>query len=580
MNEKENRKTFNTPRFTGTHGDAFAAVGLADLLSTIPGVSEVRIEETSLGFSISLKGLFAPEDAPTTPGYPFLKANEKTVVPKGVSDFVDYKVEKAKADRRRKLLQAKGKKPIGPDIEELLKQDELRPDWRLLQVLNTLQGDETSNRIHALIVEMKSDDFARTISNALATLGSGQPSGLDWPANSVQLFTPNAAKGYSRLKPDSTDRNDKTKEQWTDPFLEWLRYRGYFAEACPFFQGQKAENIRLLCPIPHNVRIDVLKQIAFELRTTQGVFGGAPKLDSLAVLKLAELLIRRSEEYHDAQTSALPGNSLFGRTPADIISGVYVTHYQSLGNAKAVSAMFILALPGWLAINDAKDAEAFLEILDEHQRVVRSLRDDHSDEIGLLIDYRRFLESRGEHSIELLVAFMARYGPLVVRGREQGRRVPQFRTDNLEKLIMQNAPGLRPILDDPGFKAVAAAVRSATVSAQAQKAMNRSDYREIRYDLIPELRRKSSLPGDHALVQTLAEFISLYNVENARRRELGKSAPRNITTEELEGLVALIDTHHAETVGPMLCAYGSCRVPRSTEEPEETDVHSPDTDAN
>lgn len=291
MNEKQSCNKFIIPRFTGTHGDPLAAVGLADLLSTIPGVSEVRLEETSLGFAVSAKGLFAPEDAPTTPGYAFLKANEKTIVPKGVSDFVDYKAEKAKADRRRKLLQAKGKKPLGPEIEESLKQDELRPDWRLLQVLNTLQGDETSNRIHALIVDMKSDNFARTLSNALAALGSGRASGLDWPANSVQLFTPNAAKGYCRLKPDSTDRNDKTKEQWTDPFLEWLRYRGYFAVACPFFLGQKAENIRLLCPIPHNIRVDVLKQIAFELRAAQGIFGGAPKVDSLAVLKLAELLI-------------------------------------------------------------------------------------------------------------------------------------------------------------------------------------------------------------------------------------------------------------------------------------------------
>ena len=136
---------------------------------------------------------------------------------------------------------------------------------------------------------------------------------------------------------------------------------------------------------------------------------------------------------------------------------------------------------------------------------------------------------------------------------------------------MGNAQKLSEVLADSGFKAVAAAIRSATVNAQAQKAMNRADYREIRYDLLPDLRRKSSLPGNQSLVEAISEFVSLYNVENARRRELGKQAPRNVTTEEFETLVRLIDSHRASTVGPMLCAYGSCRLPREGE-PEDQDT--------
>jgi hypothetical protein len=62
-----------------------------------------------------------------------------------------------------------------------------------------------------------------------------------------------------------------------------------------------------------------------------------------------------------------------------------ITHYQSLGNAKAVSAMSTLALPGWFSVENKEDAQTWLEILDEHQRIVRGLQDDHSDEIGLLI---------------------------------------------------------------------------------------------------------------------------------------------------------------------------------------------------
>jgi hypothetical protein len=140
---------------------------------------------------------------------------------------------------------------------------------------------------------------------------------------------------------------------------------------------------------------------------------------------------------------------------------------------------------------------------------------------------------------------------------------------------MQNAPRLTPVLNDPGFEAVAAAIRNATVSAQAQKAMNRPDYREIRYDLLPELRRKSSLPGNTPLIQVLSDFISNYNVENARRRELNRLAPRNITTDEFSSLVALIETHRAAVVGPMLCAYGSCRLSREKSDSSDSDNSQP-----
>jgi hypothetical protein len=567
----EDQTTFVLPRITGTHGDVFAAVGLADLLSDASD-TPVRIRETGSSFAVTANAL---DGIPQKAGYPFLKTNEKVQVPKDVTDFVDYKAEKAKADRRKKLTQGKSKKSLGPEIEELLKQDEPLPNWRLLQVLNTIQGDETSNRIHALIQSMPPPDFSQQVKAGLESLRSFEPSGLDWPASSVQLFSPNAAKGYSRLKPDSTERNDKTKEQWTDPFVEWLRYRGYFAVACPFFDGPKAENVRLLCPIPADISVGALKEVCGALRQA-GVFGGPPKLDSLATLKLAELLITRSQEY--ASANPIAGLFLLRKRPSEVISGISVTQYQSLGSAKAVSSIATLALPGWLVINSPDEALEFLSILQEHQRVVRSLEDNHSDEIGLLIQYRRFLELRGERSIRTLIDFMAAYGALIIRARGQGRKVTQFSTQHFGRLVMQNAQRLGDVLNDTGFQAVAAAIRSATVSAQAQKAMNRPDYREIRYDLLPELRRKSSLPGNPPLVQAISEFISKYNFENARRRELNKSAPRNVTTEEFSSLVTLIETYHAATVGPMLCAYGSCRVSRDGDSEDNHNLNQTETD--
>lgn len=554
---------------TGTHGDVFAAAGLADLLRALDG--GVRIRDLGTEFEVRTSRGFEEteiERIPQAPGYPFLKPNENVRVPRGAQDVVDYKAEKAKADRRRQAARAqRTRRGEDGETRAQMQEEEVREDWRLLQVLNTLQGDETSNSVHRTIVELKPSTFRDDVAAGLARLaGDAAAADIEWKVSTVQLFTPTAAKGYSRLKPDGTDRNDKTKEQWADPFVEWLRYRGYFRVACPFFQGPKAEHVRLLCPVPADISIGALGFVARQLRK-EGVYGGPPKMDALAVLRLAELLIRHSEEYHDEGAEVAPGLFLEGKHPADAVSGIMVTHYQSLGNAKAVSAMSTLALPSWFPVATREDARLWVAILDEHQRVVRGLRDDHSDEIGLLIAYRRFLESRGDGAVWALLTFLEGYGPFLIRAREQRRRVRSFRADHLRRVLMGSAGEdtsmmVTPILDDPGFQAVAAAVRRATVSAQGQKAMGVPDYREIRYDLLPELRRKRSIPGVAPLMEAVADFVSRYNAENARRREMGKAAPRNVTTEEFSTFAALVERHRAPLVGALLCAFGSCREAR------------------
>lgn len=571
----EGAEVIRLPKSTGTHGDVFAAVGLADVLGSVVS-GNIMLRESETGFEVVLPGPVLAADARRIPqhsGYSFLKANEKVSVPSGVLDVVDYKAEKAKAERQKQARATrKGKRArgaAGPEIEQAMQEEQIREDWRLLQVLNTLQGDETTNKVHAAIAGLDPGRWQSAMAIAFERLARGDAQEPDWKVSTVQLFTPTAAKGYSRLKPDSTDRNDKTKDKWADPFIEWLKYRGYFRIACPFFQGQ---HIRLLCPVPHDISARALELVARELRRV-GYFGGPPKTDALVVLRIAELLVRHSEEYHDPDAEVWPGLPLAGRTPADAISGVMITHYQSLGNAKAVSAMSTLALPGWFLIKDPLGAREWLNILDEHQDVVRGLRDDHSDEIGLLLRYRSFLERREAEAASALVAFMEHYGPFLLRAREQKRRVRSFRTDYTRRILTAMDTRLGDILDDPGFEAVATAIRKATVNAQALKAMKRPGYREIRYDLLPEIRRKRSLPGVGPLVEVVSDFVCSYNVENARRREMGKEAPRNVTTEEFGGFARLVENHGASLVGALLSAIGSCR------EPREDDVVRPRDDA-
>jgi hypothetical protein len=63
------------PKRTGTHADIFAAVGLAELLASIPGTGNVRIVERATAFEIhppkSLDDT-ALGSIPPTPGYLYL----------------------------------------------------------------------------------------------------------------------------------------------------------------------------------------------------------------------------------------------------------------------------------------------------------------------------------------------------------------------------------------------------------------------------------------------------------------------------------------------------------------------------
>ena len=154
---------------TGTHGDVFAAVGLADLLASLPDSGAVRVLERDGEFEIqrSKPGDGVKADLiPQVPGYPFLKTNDKVRVPPNAMDVVDYKAEKAKADRNKEVRAAAGRakrKVVDSETQQLMQQEQLRQDWRLLQVLNTLQGDEISNKIHEAIVNREPGTFRKEV---------------------------------------------------------------------------------------------------------------------------------------------------------------------------------------------------------------------------------------------------------------------------------------------------------------------------------------------------------------------------------------------------------------------------------
>jgi hypothetical protein len=250
-----------------------------------------------------------------------------------------------------------------------------------------------------------------------------------------------------------------------------------------------------------------------------------------------------------------------------------------MGNAKAVTNIEQLAIPDWFAVDSADGSELWLETLGEHVSILRRLEDKNSDELGMLQQYRRYLEQRGSGATLHLLTFMESYGIFVLRKRGQNQwRHRQFLVSHVEAILNHQAV-YREILNSPGFKALAGALRSATVSAQVLK-RNKQDYRDIRYDILPELRRKRTLPTAGPFLEALCDFVAAYNAESAKRLESNKrSGTRRVTTEELQSFISLLDAQKdASVIGAMLCAYATCRELQEVEVPDAGDDNPTETE--
>ena len=574
----EDIRCFRVTKSTNTHADVLIAVGLAELLQDLFD-EPIVVEDEGASFRITL-----PEALPSTlkrlphsPRYPWILGRSGAQVPHGLQAInMSFEFERVKrwSENRRKL---RGQRQVDSALLQSVQEDAPLPRWWLLPPLapTKLKSGQTWNRVAASIAAAPADTFRSDVLKSLQGMVSGSRFKVKWPASSNGLFCPAQIKGFNELKPQGTSRGSMP----VNAFDEWLRYHGYWSCAGVTSDG---DNIRVYVPIPTRLTPRALDRLALELEK-QPLPGCGPKSDALAVVALARLLIERSEEYHAPDIEPFPGLNLrSGESPANLISGLYVTHYAKTSRqAYGVRSMTVLAFPGWFSITGKEDASVWLDVLHEHQRVVMALQEDRSDEIGLVLAYRRFLERRGSTATWTLIEFMEHYGPLVMRAngsKVNGRLrwMPRFTDEYLRRILMGADSHLLEIMNDPGFEAVARAVRQATVSAQNKRARYKAKqgkedtWREIRYELLHDLHRTRKVPGT-AFVECVTEFISRYNYENARRRETEKNpkaAPANVSDDELKSFIGLISRHGAAVVGALLAAYGTCKEKWEPEEDE------------
>ncbi|MCA3748044.1 MAG: hypothetical protein IN808_02765 [Rubrobacter sp.] len=554
-------KTLKLPKRTGTYADALAITGLGRLLSLL-GARGGRIEDKGGIYELTFRrpvDLYSLdyEWVHDDPGYRYIKLKKDSNAP---PNSIDYKAERERLLKYRKLrnsLRRATKGRLSEEQRAQLKQAEPMPRWYLYQNVNVLQGFGPYNKLHEAIRASAPEEFAATLRAKLAALATGKDvsevKGAFAPKLSVvQVFTPSVGKGVNMPKTVMGLAKTLSTGEFLDWFEEYLKYLGLELVTNARAIGS---DIKLFVMTSKSLEVGALGGLSDEFFKLNLPWSSA-QIDVQGSLGLAQILVGHLAQEESEERY---------RTPRDVVSGLQTAYFKSLGNARALANTSFIRLPGWFPVTE-ENANEWLEILEEHRRVLALLDEEKSEEAGLLFLYRDFL-SAGD--AKTLLEFLASYAPHVVKARERKRFVWQFTTRNLRRLLLSFGDKFKDIVDDPGFRAVAAAIRRATVIEQYHKAKDNQVF-EIEYGLFQDLKRKARFPEQ--FISALSDFVARYNYENARREEQlkgkgGRRRPR-LTTSDLDHVVELVDTKGSEPVAMLLIAYGSARDPRTSEDVE------------
>ncbi len=598
--------TFYVEKATGTFADDLLAYGLAALLERLlrdgAGRQTVTVRDAGSVFAIEPGIPIEPVFLETGwfSDLPFIQTDRQKPPEGWLGEVVNYGAERERNNAyfaARKQLPQAAKRP-GATVDEFPELGALaglkpRADWEILAQIIQMQGIHAYSEVlttwaecracFADLLRLALTPFSSPVNDVATTLQGWKQlkkqHGLKAKdtVTPVQITNPSMGKGLNRPKTDRADKLINPDSFW---LLEYLKFWGMRKAALP-------RVIRLPTPQPRGPRdrkTYVLRPRNLRLETLERVF--APfnavmwpstvvKMDVLAALRFVDVLLEQ-------WLAGALGDIDWGEQPDDFVGELAVAFYKDMGNASSVLNLSAIGLPEWMDTRDPTSAMRYRALLEEHRRVVDSLREDHGTEYRLLQLYRDFLSGR---SLRAFFEFCAGYAGVTLARMDKGQWSPRFSTDNLEVLLMAHDTKLSPILTNEGFRHVAAAIRRSTITPQFFKAQGKAGPYIIRYGLGNELLRHAAYPDQ--FVQALGVFLHEYNRETGQVFERYGAHPpvrrATVTTEDIEAVIGLVDLYGSETVANLLVAFGYAREPRDPDDRPETleeteETSDPDTE--
>lgn len=595
------QKIYYVDKQTGTFADVCAAYGLAVILDSVlervlgtQAKRTVRIVDEGTTYAIELTpplqeewiercSFFAP--------IPFICTEKsKAKMPQAIFS-VDYAAEKARNEEYRKLQQTLGKTmkaDTGGESEAsiALKEAKPNPDWPVLAKINQMSAinaynDAVANwytnreqfsellklllKIHATTPNSvkegmadwkarlrKSEQKEGTTSTAKSIRSDGIFTGKS-NFSLLQVWNPSSGKGQNTAKANRLVM-DNVDSFW---LCEYLKMVGFYHCAIPRFVlmrqagGKPPKDRKTFALAPVNITLSAHLAI-FEIFREALKSNSAVKLDILAALRYTDCFL----QYCEAAQSDDLAAQLWGNSPENFVAGLHTAFYKDLGNSSAVMNLSFINLPHWMKVGDANGVRTYRAIIAEHTSVIGSLKQDENpaseggEELALLSRYRDFLSA---NDVTAFFDFTAGYGGYLMNALERERFwIKPLQQTNLEVLLMNSEPKLKPIIENEGFQRIAEAIRRSTITPQY---LGKNSLYDVRYGLGQELKRRANYP--HEFIIALSDFLQSYNAENARVFEVKKQQMRkNVQTEDISEIVRLIDEHGAPVVAHLLLAFG------------------------
>lgn len=547
---------------TQTHADTLLAVGVASLFaeaiehsSQEPGDTQVLIQDEGPCFRIEGPDIDLTRlvDWRPSPGYPFIWDSKKESRPQFSPHWpvFDYRGEQEISSRQRDL-QKQGRQ-IRTHAAQLQSELEMlaegaSPTYRLAAFMAVMRRGWESDKY---LAKWLAHEPATAREAALQILRGNLAPPPTFPTLSAsQMLTPVSGKGVHRSKPDST-KPDSISSELVNPLEVWMRLRGMFITLIPF---RADDDFRVYCLVPGRMNVASLHRLHVELLKKE--LWGSLRLDIYALLELLRMLITNSDVVSDTVNAPIPMRNL---RPAQVIEGLSLAVYKSLGTAHALMHSAFLNMPSWFPLRDNSDAQAYLDFVREaigeagRGGCLSTLREDNSSDIAALQVFRAWL-TQGE--LMQLLDFLALYAAHTLGRRGRNEYATEWSTPVLEA-ILQRGYGVQTatIITNPGFASVARAIRNSTIYAAGLP----DSKREVRYGLAQEWKQKIK-GGPKAFIPVLADFVQQYNWETTHKLE-GRG--HTVTAGELDQLFSLIDDHGAELVGMLLLAYGFAHAPKA-----------------
>lgn len=577
--------TLFVPKSTGTYADILEAFGLAALVREIERQVQpaptARLIDAGPTYEVRLASPLRPDDVAGVDFFmpiPFIASgttqpddDQQNIPVRHVDD--EWERFNAYREQRRRLREETDL--LGEELRRALEDHEPADDWALItyvgdyrmQALNTYSSLVSNwwllRPVFPQALVWMLEWYATPTRDPRAARRRWRAhfkfEGLRDRLTASQMFNPHQGKGQNQVKANRR-RLSNQKVFWLPEFLKAV---GLLEAAVPrTVTGADVRKTYVLRP--RNLAIAHHRRIMAEFRRRLWN-QRAITLDITATLLYTQTLldyieVEEQELWFEDETPALE----------DIVDGVNVVTYQALSaNAYTMMNRAALGLPRWIgavpAVRDERARRRLHAIIEDHLGAVRAIDETESEGYSLLRRYRDHLSSGDLFDF---LDFAGRYGAYVVRRLARNRYARPLSEDNMRSMLMTHDDKLGPILDDQGFRNVAEAIRRSTIVPQY---IGRRDslYR-IRYGLGQDLVRKSHYADE--FLTTLSEFMASYNAENARIQEQrGEQRRRNLTTEDIDRIVALVDTHGPDLIAGLLVAYGYARDTNRSPDEEQPD---------